>query len=102
VPIIAIVVLAAGTFAFRLAGPAFHDRLQPSEQAQRLLTIAAGVLLTALVATSALIQGEHFAGWARTLGVAVAIVLAVRRAPFPIVVIAAAGTAAALRLLGIS
>lgn len=49
-----------------------------------------------LAATGALTQGHGFAGWARPAWVAVAGVLAARRAPFPVVVIAA--TTALLRL----
>ena len=41
------------------------------------------------------------AGWARPSGVPVGGVLAIRRAPFPLVVIAAAATTAALRLWGV-
>jgi hypothetical protein len=67
----------------------------------RLLTAAAAVLLTALAATSALTAGHGFAGWGRPAGVAVGAVLAVRRAPFPVVVIAACATTAVLRLLGV-
>jgi hypothetical protein len=66
------------------------------------MTTAATLLLTALVATSALTQDGGFAGWSRTAGVAVAAVLALRRAPFPAVVVAAAGTTAVLRLLGVA
>jgi hypothetical protein len=55
-----------------------------------------------LAATGALTQGHGFAGWARPAGVAVAGVLAARRAPFPVVVIAAGATTALLRLAGVS
>lgn len=101
-PFVAIAVLAAGTYAFRLAGPLFQHRLRIPVRAQRLLSVAAAVLLIALVATAALTQGHGFAGWARPAGVLVGGVLAVRRLPFPVVVVAAAGTAAVLRLCGVS
>jgi uncharacterized membrane protein len=100
--LIAILSHGAGTFAFRLAGPLLHQRLELSERAQRLMSLAAGVLLASLVATAALTDGHHFAGWARTIGVSVAVILALRRAPFPLVVIAAAVTTALLRLAGLS
>lgn len=105
-PTAAIGALAAATFAFRIAGPAFRQRFTIPPEAQRLLTSAAAVLLLALATTSALteghaIAGEHGAGWARPAGVAVAGVLAVRRAPFPVVVVAAAVVTALLRLAGI-
>ena len=101
-PLLAIAALAAGTYAFRLAGPFTRNRLRIPDRLQRLLTVAAAVLLTALAATSALTQGHGFAGWARPAGVLVGAVLAARRVPFPIVIIAAAATAALLRLAGIS
>ncbi|NAS20299.1 AzlD domain-containing protein [Herbidospora sp. NEAU-GS84] len=94
-PIVAIVVLAAGTLAFRLAGPLFRDRVRIPPRLEDLLSLAALVLLFALVVTSS------FAGWARPAGVLVAGVLAVRKAPFPVIVIAAAATTAVLRLIGV-
>ena len=100
--VLAILVLAAGTLAFRLAGPLTRHRVQLSPRVEARLSDAARVLLVALVATSALTDGTAFAGWARPAGVAVAGVLAVRRAPFPLVVVAAAATTAILRLLGVS
>jgi len=98
-PLAAILVLAAGTFAFRIAGPAARHRIELPERVEQLLSDAAVVLL---VATSALMAGQQLAGLARPAGVLVAGVLAVRRAPFPVVVIAAAATTAVLRLLGIA
>ncbi|MGK4584874.1 AzlD domain-containing protein [Kitasatospora sp. HPMI-4] len=101
-PLIAIALLAAGTLAFRLAGPTIGQRVKFPEPLQRLLTVAATVLLVALVATAALTEKQGFAGWARPAGVLIAGVLAWRRAPFPLVVVAAAGTTAVLRLCGVA
>ena len=100
-PLIAIAALAAGTFAFRLAGPVFRRRVRIPGRLQRLLSVATAVLLTALTATAALTQGHGFAGWARPAGVLVGAALTLRRAPLPVVVVAAAGTTAVLRLCGI-
>lgn len=100
-PLLAILALAAGTYAFRVAGPAFRQRLRIPANVRRLLAAAATVLLTALVATAALTQGHGFAGWARAVGVLAGGLLAVRRAPFPVVVIAAAAVTALLRLAGL-
>jgi branched-subunit amino acid transport protein len=100
-PLLAIAVLAAFTFAFRLAGPLLRDRVSVPPGAQRLLGSAAAVLLVALAATSALTQDRGFGGWARPAGVLVAAVLAVRRVPFPVVVLAAAVVTALLRLGGL-
>jgi branched-subunit amino acid transport protein len=98
----AVVVLGAGTFAFRFAGPVLRSRADVSPRAERLMAVATIVLLAALVATATLLDGREFAGFARLAGVAVAGVLAWRRAPFAVVVLAAAGTAAGLRLLGVA
>nr|WP_239579258.1 AzlD domain-containing protein [Microlunatus panaciterrae] len=94
-------VLAVGTLAFRLAGPALSSRVELSAEVGRLMSTAAVVLLTALVAVTALTQGHGFAGVARPAGVGVAALLAWRRAPFVLVVLGAAATAAGLRLLGL-
>lgn len=95
-------VLGVGTFTLRLAGPTLRSKVEISERVQRLMTIAVIVLFSALVATSALIEGHGFAGIARPAGVLVGAVLVWRKAPFVVVVIAAAATAAVLRLLGVA
>lgn len=101
-PISAILALAVITFGFRLAGPLLRGRVTVPAAAERLFADAATVLLVALAATSALLQGHGFAGWARPAGVLVAGILAARRAPFPVVVIAAAAVTALLRLAGVT
>jgi len=100
-PVLAILVLAAGTYAFRLVGPLSHGRVRIPARVDALLEAAAVVLLVALVVTSAVTDGQHAAGVARPVGVLVALGLALRKAPFPVVVVAAAATTALLRLLGV-
>ncbi|HEX3779319.1 MAG TPA: AzlD domain-containing protein [Pseudonocardiaceae bacterium] len=97
----AILVLAAGTYAYRIAGPLLRGRIQLSDRVRRLLLIGAAILLLALVSTSALAQGHGFAGWARPAGVGVGALLAIRKAPFLVVVLAAVATTALLRLAGV-
>lgn len=99
--VIAILVLGLGTFAFRFAGPVLRTRIELSPGVERLAAVAAVVLLAALVATTGFLDGQEFAGFARPAGVAVGGVLAWRRAPFIVVVVAAAATAAGLRLVGV-
>lgn len=94
--------LAAGTYGFRLAGPLLRERVRIPAALLRVLDVAPVVLLAALVATTALTQGHGLAGPARPLGVAVAGVLAWRKAPFLVVVLGAAAATALLRLAGIS
>ncbi|EHR60759.1 AzlD domain-containing protein [Saccharomonospora cyanea] len=95
------VVLGAGTFAFRAVGPALKARVRLSPRVEKLFAVSAVVLLASLVATSSLLEGAEFAGWARPAGVAVGGVLAWKKAPFVVVVLAAGATAAGLRLLGV-
>lgn len=99
---LAILLLAAGTYCFRVCGPVLHRRIELSERVRWMLSVAATVLLCALVATSALTTGHSLAGWARPAGVLVGGLLAVRRAPFLVAVVAAVVTTATLRLLGVS
>ncbi|GAB3133295.1 AzlD domain-containing protein [Microbispora hainanensis] len=100
-PLIAVLALAAGTYAVRLAGPALRHRIRLPGRLRHLLSVAATVLLIALVAASALTEGHGFAGWARPAGVLVAGILTLRKAPFPLIVVLAAATTAVLRLLGV-
>ncbi|MET7357675.1 AzlD domain-containing protein [Streptomyces sp. NPDC005562] len=96
-----VLVLAAGTYAFRLAGPLLHGRAELPGRVQELLTVGATVLLVGLLATGALTEGQEFAGWARPAGVLAGGVLAWRRAPFAVVVVGAAVVTALLRLAGV-
>lgn len=96
-----ILTLAVGTYAFRLVGPALHGRVELPARVQELLSAGAVVLLAALLATGALTENGAFAGWARPAGVLVGGLLAWRRAPFAVVVLGAAGTAAVLRAVGV-
>ena len=97
----ALVVLAAATYSLRLAGLVLRDRLRLPARVQRYVDLGATALLVALVTVSALLDGDAFAGWARPVGVLVGGLAAWRRAPFVVVVVLAAGTAAGLRALGV-
>jgi branched-subunit amino acid transport protein len=94
-------ILAAGTYAFRLSGQLLRARISFPPRAGKLLEAAAVILLAALVATTALTVRHGFAGFARPAGVVAGGILAWRKAPFLVVVIAAAATTAVLRLLGV-
>ena len=99
--IAAMLMLAAGTFAFRLAGRVLRARIAFPARVERLLETGTVVLLTALVATTGLTEGHGFVGFARPAGVLAGGVLAWRKAPFLVVVLGAAATTALLRLLGV-
>jgi branched-subunit amino acid transport protein len=96
-----ILVLAVGTYSMRLGGVMLRDRLELSASLQTLLPMAAAALLAALAATAALMAGADLAGIARPAGVLVGGLLAWRRVPFVVVVVAAAATAGLLRLAGV-
>jgi branched-subunit amino acid transport protein len=97
----AIVALAVGTYGMRLGGVLLRGRLKLSATVEMLLRMAAAALLAALAGTAALMADGAFAGFARPAGVLVGGLLAWRRAPFVVVVLAAAATAALLRLAGV-
>jgi branched-subunit amino acid transport protein len=97
----ALLVLAGGTYAIRVSGPLLRDRIVLPAWVADLLATAATVLLVALTATAALVSGHRFAGFALPAGVLVGALLAWRKAPFVVVVIAAAASTAGLRLLGV-
>ncbi|MFF7264871.1 AzlD domain-containing protein [Streptomyces sp. NPDC008159] len=99
--VVAMLVLAVGTYSLRLTGPLLHGRVEVPARVRELLAAAAVVLLVALLATGALTESGGFAGWARPAGVLVGGVLAWRRAPFAVVVLGAAVTAGVLRALGL-
>lgn len=99
--LVAIGVLAVGTYGLRVAGPLLASRVRLSPRVRQWLNTSAVVLLAALVATAALTEAQEFAGYARPAGVAAGGVLAAVKAPFVAVVLVAAATAAGLRLLGV-
>ncbi|MFD4295298.1 AzlD domain-containing protein [Rhodococcus sp. NPDC058505] len=99
--IVAVLVLGAGTFAFRFAGPALRSRGIVPDRLDTVLALGAIVLLAAVAATQALTEDGGAAGIARPAGVLVGGVLVWRRAPFVVAILAAAATAALLRLLGV-
>lgn len=108
--ITAVLVLAVGTYAIRVAGPLLRTRLVRSTgngeaalppRATELMAAAATVLLVALIATSSFTDGRDFAGVALPAGVLTGGILAWRRAPFVVVVLVAAGVAAGLRAIGV-
>jgi branched-subunit amino acid transport protein len=99
--IVVILLLAAGTYSFRLGGVLLRDRIALPATVARLLPLAAVALLAALAATAALTEGHGFAGVARPAGVLAGALAAWRRLPFILVVLIAAGTAGLLRLAGV-
>ncbi|KGT86660.1 branched-chain amino acid transport [Erwinia typographi] len=96
-----IAVLSVGTWLMRFAGVKLGNRMALSERSRRLLSDAATTLLFAVALSNTFYEGVHFAGIARVAGVAVAVVLAWRKMPLIVVILAAALVTALLRYAGI-
>lgn len=93
----AIIVLSAGSYAFKLAGLVAGDRL-----AVRLAPVSGllpAALFAAILAIMTLADGEALVFDARVVGVAVGAVAVCRRAPFVVVVVAAMAATALFRLV---
>jgi hypothetical protein len=93
----AVLATAAGCYLLKLAGLLVPERWLEGERTARVMTLLPVALLAALAAVQALAVGGHLVVDARLAGVAVAVVALALRAPFIVVVAAAALTAALLR-----
>lgn len=100
---IALIATAAGCYLLKYAGLAAPRRLLDNPWLQRFAMAVPIALLAALIAVQALGDGQAL-NWdtARMAGVGAALLALVLRAPFLVVVVAAAGTTAALRALGVA
>ena len=94
----AVLAASLGCAALKLAGWSLPRRWLEGERLQRAALLLPVALLAALVAVQTLADGDSgLAVDARVAGVAVAGALLALRAPFLVVILAAAATAAALR-----
>ncbi|CDL87478.1 AzlD domain-containing protein [Xenorhabdus cabanillasii] len=100
--IIGIAILSLGTYLMRFGGAKLGNRLTLSERSQALLSDAATTLLFSVALAATFYEGEHFAGMARVIGVAIAVFLAWRKVPLIIVILAATLITALLRYAGIN
>ena len=96
-----IALCAAVTFAIKGLGPAAMGSRQLPPRLARVVGLLAAALLSALVVTSALADGQRLHVGADTAGVAVAGLLLLRRVPVLPVVVAAAAVTALLRRAGV-
>ena len=87
-----------GCYLLKLAGLSVPDRVLRDERVQRIAALLPITLLAALAAVGTFASNAHLTVDARVAGLAVAAVLVWRRAPFALVVVAAAATAAILRV----
>ena len=95
----ALLALCAASYALKAVGPVLAGGRQLGPQVRRTLDLVAVPLLAALILVQTVGDGDRLAIDARVPALAVAAVLVWRRAPFLVVVLAAAGTAALLRML---
>jgi len=95
----AILGAGVGCYLLKLAGLSIPTRALEQRLVQRIADLIPVALLAALVAVQVFARGTHLTVDARAAGLAVAVVALLLRAPFLVVVIAAALTAALLRLV---
>jgi len=94
--------IGVGTMIIKAAGPVvLGDRPLPP-RVQSVVALLAPALLAALVATATFGTGQELRVDARVIGVGVAAVALVLRAPVLLVVVLAAAAAAVARLLGVA
>ena len=96
-----IFLLAVGTFLMRFVSSPLGNRIALPEEWQQRLSDAATTLLLAVALIATFFHDDHFAGAARIGGVAVAVIMTLRRLPLIAVIVSAAAVTALLRYLGI-
>jgi branched-subunit amino acid transport protein len=91
--------LCAVSYALKAAGPVLAGGRQLGPRVRRALDLVALPPLAALIVVQTLGAGHRLVLDARAPALAIAAVLVWRRAPFLVVVLAAAGTSALVRAL---
>lgn len=95
-----LLVLAAGTYALKAAGPlVLGDRRLPT-RVQVVVDLLPAALLASLAVVSTVADGRAVLVDARVVGMLVAGIALWRRAPFVIVIVVASAATAAVRALG--
>jgi branched-subunit amino acid transport protein len=96
----AILGLAAAAYGLKAIGPVVVGRRALPPDVTQMLELVAVPVLAALIVVQTLDGGGRLVLDARVPALCVAALLVWRRAPFLVVVLAAAGTAALLRAIG--
>jgi branched-subunit amino acid transport protein len=100
---IAVLATSAGCYALKLAGLTVPQQLLANPRVRRFAELVPVALLAALSAVQATTSGHAFAlDPARLAGMGAAVAALLLRAPFLVVIVVAAGTAALLRVVGVS
>ncbi len=98
----AVIIGSLGAYLLKLAGYVIPERVLDNDRLRRLTGLLPVALLAALVAVQTFSVGTDLQIDARIAGLAAAIVALMLRAPFLVVVLVAAITAAVLRATGLS
>lgn len=93
-----LLVASLACYAIKLAGLSLPQRFLQAPRVQRIVPLLPVALLAALVATQTFSSGSHLMLDVRAAALVVAAVAVLLRAPFLVVVVAGAATAALLRL----
>jgi branched-subunit amino acid transport protein len=100
---IAVLATAAGCYGLKLAGLTVPQRLLASQRVRRFAELVPVALLAALSAVQSATSGQAIdLDPVRLAGLGAALVALLLRAPFLVVIVVAAGTAAALHAAGVS
>jgi branched-subunit amino acid transport protein len=100
---VAVLLTAAGCYALKLTGLIVPKGVLSNQRVRRFAELVPIALLAALVAVQAFAAGQSLTiDPARLAGLGAAVVALLLRAPFLVVVVVAAGTAAVLRALGVA
>jgi branched-subunit amino acid transport protein len=94
----AVLVAALGCYLLKLAGLSVPPRILERPLVERVADLIPVALLSALVAVQVVAQGHDLVLDARAVGLGVAVVLLLLRAPFLVVVFGAALVTALVRL----
>ena len=98
----AVIVTGLGCYALKLGGLVTPRRVLDDPRVRRFTELVPVALLTALIAVQALADGRSLdVDPARLAGLGAAVVALLLRAPFLVVLVAAAAVTAGLRLLGL-
>jgi branched-subunit amino acid transport protein len=100
---VAVLVTAAGCYALKLTGLTVPRSVLDNPRVRRFAELVPVALLAALTAVQTFGAGQPLSiDLARLAGLGAAVLALLLRAPFLVVIVVAAGTAAALRALGIA
>jgi branched-subunit amino acid transport protein len=100
---VAVLATSVGCYALKLAGLTVPPRLLANPRVRRFAELVPVALLAALAAVQSVTSGHAMVmDPARLAGLAAALAALVLRAPFLVVILVAAATAAALRAAGVA